>query len=146
MNTSSPGVFAAAFTALGNGLPHLLPQFLAAVALLAAGVALYILVTPFRERELVVQGNAAAGTVLAGAIVGIAIPLAATLATSGAFLDIVVWGIVAVILQLLTVVGVSLVFHQLRRQIEGGNVAAALTLAATQIAIALLNAAVMVPT
>ena len=43
--------------------------------------------------------------VLAGAIVGIAIPLAAMLATSGVILDIVVWGIVAVILQLLTVAG-----------------------------------------
>ena len=135
----------ATIAALGSGLPYLLLHFAVAVVLLAVGVAIYTAVTPFREREMVAQGNTAAGIVLGGTIVAMAIPIAATLATSGVILDIVVWGIVAVILQLLTVAGVSLVFHQLRGMIVGGNLAAALTLAGTQLAIALLNAAVMVP-
>jgi putative membrane protein len=101
--------------------------------------------TPFRERELIEEGNTAAGVVLAGAILAIAIPIGATLATSALVLDLIVWGIVAVLLQLLTVVGVSLVFHHLRATIQHGNVAAALILAGTQLAVALLNAAVMIP-
>jgi putative membrane protein len=145
MNSSSPGLVGGILNALGNGLPHLLLQFIVAVVLLAAGVAIYMAVTPFREREMIARGNTAAGVVLAGAILAIAIPIAATLATSALVLDVIVWGIVAVVLQLLTVACVSLVFHQLRTRIEDNNIAAALTLASTQIAVALLNAAAMIP-
>jgi putative membrane protein len=56
-----------------------------------------------------------------------------------------VWGIVAVLLQLLVIAGISLVFRHLRAAIQHGNVAAALALAGTQLAVALLNAAVMIP-
>src|SRR5260221_8569422 len=114
MTPSDTSLFGGIVNALGTGLPHLLMQFAVAVALLAAGVAVYMAATPFRERELVEEGNTAAGVVLAGAILALAIPIAATLATSALILDVIVWGSVAVLLQLLTVVGVSLVFHHLR--------------------------------
>ena len=145
MNPSNPGLLHGIINALGAGLPHLLVQFAVAVALLAAGVAIYMVATPFRERELIEEGNTAAGVIMAGAIVAMAIPIAATLATSALVQDVLVWGGVAVLLQLLIVVGVSLVFHRLRAMIQHGNVAAALTLAGTQLAVALLNAAVMIP-
>jgi len=82
---------------------------------------------------------------LAGAILALAIPLAAMLATSGTPVDILVWGAVALILQLLTLGAVALGMRNFRGMIEGGNVAAAITLAGAQIAVALLNAAAMVP-
>jgi putative membrane protein len=139
------GLLGDVVAALGQGLPHLLPHFLATLALLAAGVAIYMAVIPLHERAEIERGNVAASVVLAGAIVALALPLAAMLATSGALIDIVVWGAVAVVIQLLTVGVASLVFHRLRKTIEGGNVAAALVLAATEIAVGILNAAVMVP-
>jgi putative membrane protein len=77
--------------------------------------------------------------------VALAIPLAATLATSGTLLDILVWGVVALILQLLTLAVVSLAMRNFRGMIEEGNVAAAITLAGAQLAVALLSAAAMVP-
>lgn len=135
----------AVLDSLAAGLPSLLGHFFATLALLAGAIAIYMAVTPFRERAMVEAGNAAAGTVLAGAIVAMAIPLAALLATSGLFIDIVVWGIVTLLLQLMTVGLVSLLLHGLRARIEAGNVAAAMVLAAAQIAVGLLNAAVMVP-
>ena len=101
--------------------------------------------TPFREGEIVVAANPASGTMLAGAILALAIPLAAVLATSVTLIDIVVWGVVALVLQLMTLGIVSLVMRNFRSMIEAGNVAAAITLAGAQIAVALLNAAVMVP-
>ena len=145
MHPSDTSLFGGIVYALGTGLPHLLLLFAVAVALLAAGATIYMAATPFRERELIEEGNTAAGVVLSGAILAMAIPIAATLATSALVLDVIVWGSVAVLLQLLTVVGVSLVFHRLRAMIQHGNVAAALALAGTQLAVALLNAAVMVP-
>jgi putative membrane protein len=116
------------------------------VALLVIGVAIYMAVTSFRERELVAQGNVAAGIVLGGAVLGLAIPLAALLATTSFVVDIIVWGVVALVIQLITLGIVALMLRRLRGMIEAGNVAAALILAAAQIAVALINAAAMVPT
>jgi putative membrane protein len=144
MNTASDGS-ASILSALGQGLPMLLMQFVLVLVLLIVGIAIYMAVTPFRERELLRQGNAAAATVLGGALVALAIPLAALLATTGALLDILVWGAVALLLQLLTVAVVFQLLRGMRTMIEAGQVAGAIPLVAAQLAIALLNAAAMVP-
>jgi putative membrane protein len=130
---------------LGRSLPVLLADFGAVLGLLIVGIVIYMAVTPFRERELMRDGNTAAATVLGGALVALAIPLSALLATTGGLLDILVWGVVAVILQLVTVIVVSLVMRSMQSMIEAGQVAAAIPLVAAQISIGLLNAAVMVP-
>jgi len=145
MNTATDGSGPAIIDALGSGLPMLLLQFLLVLALLVAGIFIYMAVTPFHERELVRNGNAAAATVLGGALVALAIPLAALLATSGSFLDILVWGVVAVLLQLLMMAIVSHLLRGMRAMVEDGQVAAAIPLVAAQLSIGLLNAAAMVP-
>jgi putative membrane protein len=132
--------------ALETGLPGLLLQFAVTIALLAVGVAIYTAFTPYKELDLVRRNNAAGGVLYAGTVIALAIPLASLLATTSYLLDIVVWGIVALVIQLLTLAVVSLLLlRHLRIMIEGGNIAAALTVAATQIAVALLNAAAMTP-
>jgi putative membrane protein len=128
---------------LQTGLPLLLLQFATTLALLALGVGCYAAVTPFREWRLIRDGNVAAGIVLAGAVVALAIPLAATLATSLVTLDIALWGLVALVLQLLTFALVALLLPGLRRMIEAGNMAAAFLLIGIQAAVALLNAGAM---
>ena len=130
-------------TGLGSGLPVLLLHFVATVLLFLGGVAAYVAITPLRERQLLASGNQAAGIVLGGTVVALAIPLAATLVTSLSLLDIVIWGIIALVLQIATFGIAILLFRDLRPMIEGGNVAAATTLAALQLAIALLNAGAM---
>jgi putative membrane protein len=145
MSPASDSTGSAILDALGSGLPMLLLQFLLVLALLVAGIFIYMAVTPFHERELLRNGNPAAATVLGGALVALAIPLAALLATTGALLDILVWGVVAVLLQLLTVTIVSHLFRGIRTLIEEGQVAAAILLVAAQLSIGLLNAAAMVP-
>jgi len=126
------------------GLPVLVLQFAVTLALLGIGVALYMAITPFHEMRLIREGNAAAGIVLGASLVALAIPLAATLATSQVTLDIVVWGIVALVLQLLTfAVATLLLLRGLREMIEAGNVGAAWMLAGLQLAVALLNAGAM---
>jgi putative membrane protein len=144
MNTASDSS-ASILSALGQGLPMLLLHFVVVLVLLIVGIAVYMAVTPFRERELLRQGNAAAATVLGGALVALTIPLAALLATTGALLDILVWGVVALLLQLLTVAVVFQLLRGMRRMIEAGQVAGAIPLVAAQLSIALLNAAAMVP-
>ena len=128
---------------LGSGLPVLVLQFAVTLALLGIGAALYMAMTPFNERALVAQGNVAAGVVLAGTLVSIAIPLAATLASSQVTLDILIWGIVALVIQLATFRLAAMFVPGLRAMIEAGNTAAACVLTGIQLAVALLNAGAM---
>ncbi|NUB16510.1 DUF350 domain-containing protein, partial [Azospirillum brasilense] len=117
--------------------------FGATLALFLIGVAVYVAVTPLHERELLASGNQAAGVVLGGTMVALAIPLAATLATSLVLADILIWGAVALVLQLITFLIAIWLFRDLRTMIESGNVAAGTALAGLQIAVALLNAGAM---
>lgn len=128
---------------LQQGLPLLIGQFAATLALLGIGIVCYMALTPFDERRLVREGNVAAGVVVAGTLVALAMPLAATLASSVVVLDIVLWGLVALVIQLLTFIAAAALIPGLRRMIEGGNVAAALVLIGIQLAVALLNAGSM---
>jgi putative membrane protein len=131
--------------ALGAGLPSLVLQFVMCLVLLAIGVVIYTWVTPYRERELLKQGNVAAATTLSGAVIGLAIPLAALLATTSSYLDIAVWGVVAIVLQLVTLLILSHLLRGMMQMIAAGQVAGALPIVAAQIAVGLLNAAAMVP-
>ncbi len=128
---------------LSAGLPVLAGQFLTTLALLGIGVLCYFTLTPFDERRLVREGNVAGGIVMAGTLISLAIPLAATLASSASIIDILIWGLVALVIQLLTFLAASALIKGLRGMIEGGNAAAALTLVGFQIAVALLNAGSM---
>ena len=128
---------------LTTGLPVLLAQFAVALGLLGIGVFCYNALTPFHEMELVRAGNTAAGIVLGGNFVALAIPLAATLATSLVTLDILVWGVVALLLQLAAFLAASRLIPGLRGMIEEGNSAAACMLVGIQVAVALLNAGAM---
>ena len=128
---------------LRQGLPVLVGQFATTLALLGIGIACYMLLTPFDERRLVREGNVAAGIVVSGTLVALALPLAATLAASGYVLDIVIWGAVALVIQLATFVLATIVIRGLRGMIEAGNVAAALVLIGIQLAVSLLNAGAM---
>jgi putative membrane protein len=128
---------------LWNGLPVLLAQLGVALALLGLGAGCYMAVTPFREARLARDGNVAAGIVLMGALVALAIPLAVTLATSAFTLDILLWGLVAVILQLLAFLLTTGLFRGLRGMIEAGNIAMACVVVGIQLAVALVNAGAM---
>ena len=128
---------------LGTGLPVLALQFAVSLALLGIGAVIYMALTPFQERAMIAAGNTAAGIVLAGTLVALAIPLAATLATSQVTLDILLWGIVALVIQLATFRLAALLVPNLRAMIEQGNIAAACVLTGIQLAVALLNAGAM---
>ena len=129
--------------ALTTGLPVLLAQFAVTLGLLAVGAAIYGAITPFHELGLIRRGNVAAGVVFAGTLVALAVPLAATLATSLVTLDVVVWGAVALVIQLVAFAAATALIRGLRDMIEAGNVAAAWALVGIQFAVALLNAGAM---
>lgn len=64
------------------GFPLTLLHALVTMVILVVAAALYALITPHREIALIRQGNAAAAVSFGGALVGLAIPLAASLAAT----------------------------------------------------------------
>lgn len=128
---------------LVSGLPRLFGHFVAAAAVHAAGMAVYLRLTPFHELELVRAGNLAAAITLSGAVIGLAIPLAATLASSVSVADILVWGAVSALLQAAAFGAANLALRDLPARVERGDTAAATIAAATQIAVGILNAGAM---
>lgn len=129
--------------ALQSGLPVLLAQFATALVLLGLGCLCYMRLTPFHEFALIRQGNVAAGVVAMGSLIALSLPIAATLASSHVVLDIVLWGLVALIIQLLAFVLATRLMRDLPAMVESGNVAAGLLVIGIQIAIAIINAGAM---
>lgn len=133
----------AAWNSVVAGLPVLIVHLAVTTGIFAAGLAVYLWVTPYHELRLVQRGNVAAAITASGALLALAVPLAATMATSVSVPDILLWGAVAIVLQLIAFGAVAIAFRQLPQAIERGDIAPALVLAATQLSTGLLNAAAM---
>lgn len=126
-----------------SGLPALLGQYLTTAVIYVLGLWVYMKLTPYHELVLVRQGNRAAAITLAGAIVGLALPLGATLAHSVSVADIALWGAVSAALQALSFGLASLLLRGMPAAVERGDVATATVVAAVQIAVGILNAGAM---
>ncbi|HXQ15172.1 MAG TPA: DUF350 domain-containing protein [Caulobacteraceae bacterium] len=129
--------------AWASGFPLTLLHVGVALAILIAGAAIYALVTPHREIQLIREGNAAAALSFGGVLVGIALPLAFALAASTSVLEIALWGATTIIVQLALFWVVDLLLRGLPQRIKQGEVAAAALLVAAKLAVAaILSAAV----
>ena len=110
----------------------------AAGLLLLLATTIYVLLTPWKELRLVREGNTAAGVALGGAMIGLAIPIAATLAASLTLTGLAIWGAVALLIQLITYRLVDLLLHGLPRRIANDEVGAAALLAAAKVSTAII--------
>ena len=127
--------------AWATGFPITLLHAGVALVMLVAGAALYTLLTPYREIQLIRDGNAAAALSFGGVLVGLALPLAFALAASTTVLEIGLWGGTAIILQLALFWLTDLVLVGLPARIKEGEVAAAALLVAAKLAVAVILAA-----
>lgn len=123
------------------GFPVLLLHFSVTLAMLAVGVTVYHLVTPYHELRLIRGGNTAAAVSFAGAIIGLAIPLAICMASSVSVWDIVIWGIVTLLIQLLAYRICDALLKDLPTRIEAGEMGAAVLVIGIKLAVAFINAA-----
>lgn len=123
------------------GLPIFMLHLGSATLVWAAALALYAWITPHREFTLIREGNMAAAVSLGGAAIGLALPLAFCLAASVNVWDVLIWGSVTLILQLIAFRAVDLLIGNLSKRIEEDQIAAATFLAMTKLALASLNAA-----
>lgn len=133
-------------TGLGNSLatfPNFVVYFVLGGALTAIFVVLYANLTPQRDIALIRGGNSAAALALVGALLGFEVPLASVIAHSVAIVDVVVWGVVALVAQLAGFLVVRMVLPHLPQAIEDGNIADAVFLAGVSLSLGILTAACM---
>jgi putative membrane protein len=123
------------------GFPVLLLHFSVTVGMLAIGVTIYQLVTPYNELQLIRSGNTAAALSFSGAIVGLAIPLAICMATSVSIWDIVIWGVVTLLIQILAFRIGDVLLKDLPKRIESGEIGSAILVVSIKLAVACINAA-----
>ncbi|RAN36522.1 DUF350 domain-containing protein [Hyphomonas pacifica] len=121
------------------------PRFLlwtgAAGIMLVIASTIYVLLTPWKELALVKQGNSSAGLALAGAIAGLAIPIASCLASSVTLMDLAIWGIVSLLIQLIVYRLVDVILTDIPKRIEQEEAGAAIVLIAAKLSSALILAA-----
>ena len=101
-----------------SSLPAFAVYFVTAIALLAIFLALYVLVTPYNELRLIREGNTAAAVSLAGAIVGYALPIAVSVATSHNIYVMIGWGVVACAVQLMAYIVARFALPQINLNIR----------------------------
>ncbi|MDH4386353.1 MAG: DUF350 domain-containing protein [Caulobacter sp.] len=109
--------------------------------MLIGGAAIYLFLTPHREIALIREGNTAAALSLAGVLVGLAIPLCVSLSASVSPLEIGLWGVATIFVQLLAFRGVDFLLHGLPQRIQEGEMSAAVLLAGAKLSVALILAA-----
>ena len=126
-----------------SGLIGFCKYFVAAVGFVIVFCQVYCWITPYDELKLVREGNVAPAISFGGALIGFILPLHSAISHSVGFIDMLIWAVVAMLVQL-TVFGiVRLCFKGLVREIENDHTAAATLLAFFSLAIGILNAASM---
>ena len=123
------------------GFPVLLLHFAVTLGILGIGVTIYLFVTPYRELDLIRNGNTAAAVSISGAIIGMAIPLAICMATSVNIWDIVIWGVVTLLIQILAYRIGDVLLKDAPTRIENGEMGAAILIVGIKLAISFINAA-----
>ena len=120
--------------------------FLTAIVLIIAFLYLYAIVTPYDDYKLIFEdNNIAAALGFGGAIIGVSIPLYSALVNSVSYTDFVIWGAIAILIQLIFALIVTRITgkYSLEAKISQGVVPVGILMAFLSISIGLLNAGSM---
>jgi putative membrane protein len=122
-------------------LPNFAAFFGVGVAISLLFVAIYSAATPHHEFALIRAGNGAAAVAFGGALIGFELPLASAIIHSASLADMAVWGVVALLVQLLAYLAARLCDARLSARIAGGEMSAGIFVATIALAVGVLNAA-----
>ena len=115
--------------------------FVVAAVLTILFVFIYTRVTKHDELALIKKNSVAAAVAFSGSLIGFALPLASTMINSVTVLEMVLWGVVALIVQILVYLLIRLPMPRISERIEADEVAAGIWLGSTSIVAGILNAA-----
>ena len=131
------------FAELLAGLPLFLSYAATAAGLTLVYIVIYMWVTPHAEITLIRQNNTAAAIAFAGSLLGFCLPLANVIAGSVSLVDCALWGLIALIVQIVIYFLARMPMRKISERIESGELAAGIWLGSASLAGGLLNAACM---
>src|SRR5579871_5433174 len=123
--------------AFASGFPLMLLQGALGLVLFAIAVSAYGLLSPHQEIRRIREGETAAAVSFAGALLGLAVPLAAAMIASRSLLELLLWGVAILVLALLSFRVVDVVLAGLPQRMREGEVGAAVVMVAGKLAVAL---------
>ncbi len=126
------------------GLGSFTTHLIAAFALMALFCLVYVRVTPYPEFRLIKEGNTAPAISFSGAFLGFVAPLFSAIATSVSFLDMVIWALVALVVQILVFLILRTLFKGLSEDIADNKAAPAILLGVISLGAGLVDAACMI--
>ena len=125
------------------GLPLFLAYLGTAAVLTGIYIVVYMWVTPHAEIKLIRENNLAAAVAFAGSLIGFSLPLANTIAGSVSLVDCAIWGLIALVVQILIYFIARIPMPKMSARIEKGEMASGVWLGSASLAGGLLNAACM---
>jgi putative membrane protein len=126
-----------------SGLYAFLGYFGASCALLALFCFVYLWVTPYHELRLVSQGKCAPAVSFGGAVIGFVLPMASAITHSLSFIDMLLWALVALLVQVLVFLALRLTLTGLVHDIAEDRMGPAVVVAVFSVAAGILSAASM---
>lgn len=130
-------------TAYLSGVPNFLAYFALSIVLLLLFAFVYSRLTPHHEFVLIKENKSAAAIAFGGSLLGFVLPLHSAISNSVSLVDCALWGVVALIVQLLTFLALRLFIGDLSARIARDEVASGIFVAAAAVSVGLLNAACM---
>ncbi|KPF71863.1 hypothetical protein IP69_05170 [Bosea sp. AAP35] len=124
-------------------LPDFALFFGASLGLVGIYLLIYTVATSHNEFGLIRQNNVAAALSLGLSLTGFALPLSSAVVHSTTIVDLLIWGVVAIVVQLIVYMLVRIVLPNLSARIAAGELAAALFLGSASLAAGVINAAAM---
>lgn len=117
--------------------------FVVASVLALFFVFVYTRVTRHNELALIKENSTAAAVAFSGSLIGFALPLASTMINSVNVIELVLWGVIALIVQVLVYLLIRLPMPRISERIEADELAAGIWLGTCSIVAGILNAASM---
>ena len=128
---------------IGTGLQNFVVYFGTALGLVALYLVVYSVATKHDELGLIRQNVLSAALALSLSLVGFSLPLSSAVVRAQSVVDPIVWGLVALGVQILVYWLVRLMVPRLSERIAAGEMSAALLLGAASLAAGIINAASM---
>jgi inner membrane protein yjfL len=114
---------------------------LAGIAMTVVFGAVYLRITPVEELRLIKNGNLACALSFGGTLVGFCLTLASSIAHSVSFIDFILWGFAAAVIQIFVYFAATMMIKGATAELIGNNVAVGALFGAVSISIGILNAA-----
>lgn len=131
------------FTAVFSALLYFVSYFAIGSVMVLIFLFIYTRISRHNEWVLIKENNTAAGVAFIGAMLGYITPLSSAISNSVSILDCIIWGVIALIIQLLVLGGTKIYMPKIGEKIKQNNISAGLFLGGTSLGFGILNAVSM---